>query len=66
MIRREPELTIKELVQKLLNAPDLDKQVSIAIYHDDDSGDQEHYPIEYVVFYEDGSAQIKTYWTDSI
>ena len=53
-------MTIKELIEKLNLCLDLDKEVFVSIYENNDSGEQDHFKITDVVEYPDGHVQKKT------
>lgn len=52
-------MTIQELIDHLKVAPDLSKEVIIAVYHPDDSGEQDHYTPFDTLIYDDGHIEIK-------
>jgi hypothetical protein len=50
---------IRVLIKKLEESPNPDAQVIVAVYQDNDSGEQDHVEIHDIVIYDDGHVQIK-------
>jgi len=52
-------MTVLELRELLARLPGY-AEITIAVYQPNDSGEQDHYEIDSVVEYPDGSVQVKT------